>query len=462
MAAAFWLIALNLGCDPACEGAGCGSLYPAADLHLFLGSTLATDRLDPEADADGRVAGEADEGFDWALAGVEGGVLAGVPLAGEVRLLTDDSFAGGGVAGVLTGEEADDRFGAALAAAGDTLLVGAPGRAAGTGSDAAGAVYRFDGTDLAGDATLVVTGGDAQDRLGTAVASCGDLNGDGEADWAASAPWADDGGDLSGSVYVSTDATLAGVVGLDRLTLLAGPAEAGGFGTAIACAASLDGDPLPELLVGAPYVGGEAGAAAGVVRVWRGSSGFPGAVVANLAGEQAGDYFGSAIAAGDLDGDGVPELAVGAPGHSSDESGEDDTAGAVYVFRGTDLVEHLNVPEFVAGELEPAWTLRGVWENGRFGDALLVADLTGDDLDDLIVGAPGHNPTGERDAVQSGAAWLFAGDADAWPSAQYAQDAALMIGGERQYLRTGERLAVGDVDADGVPDLVVLTRAEAE
>lgn len=91
--------------------------------------------------------------------------------------------------------------------------------------------------------------------------------------------------------------------------------------------------------------------------------GLPGSV-------SAGALFGHALAAGDFDGDGFDDLAIGAPGE--DVSGHDH-AGAVFVLRGS-----------ASGLLEGA-AHKGDW----FGHALAAGDFDGDGEHDLAIGAPG-------------------------------------------------------------------------
>ncbi|MEO3756257.1 hypothetical protein [Streptomyces sp. B6B3] len=107
-----------------------------------------------------------------------------------------------------------------------------------------------------------------------------------------------------------------------------------------------------------------------------------------------GDEFGAALAAGDVNGDGFADVAVGTPG----EEGE---AGAVTLLMGgEDGLTGTDAPTFgqglpdVPGEDEPG---------DRFGTALWLADMNGDDRPELAVGAPG-----QRDGqVVAGAVWVL-------------------------------------------------------
>lgn len=461
---------LLAGCDAECEGARCADLYDATDLNLILGTSLVESAVSPLS-PDGSVHGTPAEGTAWSLLGADASFVAGVPDLSELRLYDASAFLDGtGPTGRLSGDTATERFGASLAALGDAVLVGAPRHDASEYDIAVGAVYQFDGPPASGAGALrVVRGEHAQDQLGTVVAGCGDLDADGEPDWAAAAPWAESDPErpLAGSVYVAltTSELPVGVVSPDLLLKLEGALADARFGAAIACSASLDGDTLAELVVGSPFAeGADDRPGSGIVQLWRGAGGFGGgAALRKLVGPEAEGWFGSAVATGDMDGDGAPELIIGAPGVNFESAAnEQDTAGAVYVFRGSDISSSLNLPDFLGEAPEPIVTLRGVDGRGRFGSSLLLADMDGDGLDDLLVGAPGLNPTGVESAVQAGAAYLFLGDPGAWGNLRYATTADTTIGDDRQYLRTGERLAVSDLDGDGRLDLLVLNRADTQ
>ena len=87
--------------------------------------------------------------------------------------------------------------------------------------------------------------------------------------------------------------------------------------------------------------------------------------------------FGSSVATGDLNGDGIEDIAVGAP--TDDQNGED--TGAVFIFFGPPGSEKVIRP------IDADLVIHGDGEGTMFGSTLAVADVNDDDVDELIVGA---------------------------------------------------------------------------
>jgi len=165
----------------------------------------------------------------------------------------------------------------------------------------------------------------AGDRFGSAVAFLGDLSGDGTTELAVGIPNFDDSFENRGAVSILSldpDGTLRGSVRIaSGRAGFVGPLGTGDrFGAALAALPDLDGDRVPELLVGAP---GDDGAARNAGAAWVlflapdgrvraatrvGPGGFAGAV-------QEGASFGRGLGlAGDVNGDGRVDLVFGAPG----------------------------------------------------------------------------------------------------------------------------------------------------
>ncbi|MBK8979776.1 MAG: FG-GAP repeat protein [Planctomycetes bacterium] len=205
------------------------------------------------------------------------------------------------------------------------------------------------------------------DRLGTSVAHLDDLDGDGVSDFVVGAPGSG-GGSHAGYAQVHS-----GVQPFALIRVLRGTAIDDAFGASVANAGDVDGDGIGDVLVGAPRGGPRD---EGYVRV---HSGRDGRQLFTKFGLGADDGFGTATAGlGDLDGDGHAEFAVGAP--QSIRSGA-ARRGYVQVFSGSD------------GRLLA--TLAGGASDRLFGRAIAGGgDLDGDGVGDLVVGAPRPTPRG--------------------------------------------------------------------
>src|SRR4030095_10022724 len=142
--------------------------------------------------------------------------------------------------------------------------------------------------------------------FGWYVARLDDLDGDGHADLAVGGPSAvDDGGARVGGAWVLSSASgreLYHWKGADRR---------GGFGGVVAAVADLDGDGKGEIAVAAPATEVQTRTLPGELRIYSSATGQE---LRHWVGKQPGELFGRmVVGTGDLDGDGVDDLAIGAP-----------------------------------------------------------------------------------------------------------------------------------------------------
>lgn len=240
-----------------------------------------------------------------------------------------------------------------------------------------GAAYVHRGSAAGASATPLAIPGPTS-RFGFAMVA-GDFEGNGLSSLAVSAE------DLSfqGTVYV-----VAGFQGgapsiAHTLTSPLAPADQS-FGVALA-AGDLDADGYDDLAIGAPRVPGST-SRAGAVFVYRGGPSATWSMPSQtlMVDDAAHGGFGRALAIGDLDGDGVMDLAVGAP----DVPGASGAGpGIVRVFLG-----------HVRGALDatPSWTFEDPTgsTDAQFGAALAIGDLSGDGIGDLVIGAPQERVAG--------------------------------------------------------------------
>ena len=199
-----------------------------------------------------------------------------------------------------------------------------------------------------------------EDRFGGSMARVGDINGDGRCEIAVGAELHDSGGTSSGRVYIYS--------GIDGLLLTTCDGESSGdrFGFSIDGGSDLDGDGVPDIVVGASQ-NDEAGSNAGKIYA---ISGADYSVIFSALGEASNDRLGFSVAiAGDVDGDGTDDVIAGAPRH--DDGGPD--SGRAYVFLAPSGAVH-HVFGSSADDEEVGYDVDG------------LGDIDGDGLSDLLVG----------------------------------------------------------------------------
>ncbi len=387
---------------------GCTDFFADSDEDGFGGSDAAClcdaeapYTLDSESDCDdtdGSINPDAIEECNDGIDNNCDGTASGCGLLGEREAADADAIfmgvSGGGLAG------ADIAYGTDITGDGDTdLVVGAYG---------ANSVTFISGPQLGShslDEFDHRTPSDLSTKISRDIAFPGDLNGDGNPDLLL--------GDPSYSITARPSAGAAylyfGPVTADTDLNVPDVTVQGAFGNSylgrdLGTIGDLDGDGNDDLMIGsldAKYGGERTG---GVVLV-RGpiepgtlDTALPGSVDVRLFGSVGGDKFGVAVTTpGDVSGDGLPDLVVGARQSNS-------SSGNVYVFDSSLLADDGSGMEMEFTADEADFIITGVGAGARTGEFLYgPGDINEDGTPDLLVSAPERN----LDGTKRGAVYLI-------------------------------------------------------
>jgi hypothetical protein len=231
------------------------------------------------------------------------------PLAAALLGVEDHAFCGASLARLDDGD-GDGR---------PELAVGSPGESVGRGLVR---VYAPGSTEP----RLVLRGRGSGDGFGTSVAAARDMNGDGHDDVLVGVPRESRSAPGSGAVRV-----FDGRNGRTLRTLW-GTEPHGAFGERVAALGDVDGDGCAEFAVSSPSLDFADQVDVGRVEVFDGRSGLR---LYLWDGPDSGGFFGRGLAGGlDVDGDGAPDLAVGAPYALRQGATRPQRSGAVSVYSG--------------------------------------------------------------------------------------------------------------------------------
>jgi Ca2+-binding RTX toxin-like protein len=379
----------------------------------------------------------------------------------------------------------------------DDLVLGAPGaglnvnRYGYTYSENNGEAYvifgqkqgfnaKFDLQSLNGSNGFILKGIDASDLLGTTVTSAGDLNGDNIDDLAVSAIGSgqavtNSGGftasDRRGEVYVvfgkksgfDTRPNLFNLNGSNGF-IVDGKDANDSLGSALSNVGDINGDGVDDLVIGAANAGnvlnskfadGDSDQRGEVYLVFGSKSGFNSRFSVKdrltISGTGLEDNLGTAVSsAGDLNGDGIKDLILGAANAST--SGEYTQEGQAYVLFGRQggFGEQVDLNSLNG---KNGFSLAGISPGDGLGNALSAGDFNGDGISDLLVGA---SQTGKG----KGEVYLIFGDRNGFTSqvnlANLSSSVGLkMTGLSNEDLLGGAVSSGGDLNNDGADDLVV-------
>ena len=340
----------------------------------------------------------------------------------------------------LNHDKANEGFGATVAMVGDIngdgfgdLLIRTHGNESTLGVQPAPKVLiYFGGTSLHVQADVVLTGGVVNDE-NMAAAGIGDINGDGFDDIAFGAADTDANRTVVQPSRVEIHFGGPGLAGAPDLTLL-GDSYPDFFGSSVAGAGDVNGDGFPDLIVGSHQSQG----GSNKVRVYYGGPDLDERPDVTLTPPLAGEsLYGFSVAiVGDVNGDGFDDIVVGSPGAEA----HPERPNGAHLYFGGNAIAPLPDATF-ARSAEAEWFAKIVAPAG---------DVNGDGFADIavvtpgvssMVGSQGRTPTGRRVDVYFGG-----------PAPDTTADLTIAAGTSDGSPRG---FAATDLDGDTRPDLVV-------
>ena len=340
----------------------------------------------------------------------------------------------------LESNQANAQMGISVSSAGDVngdgysdIIVGAHLFDNGQTDEGRAYIYHGSDTGISSTAAAILESNQASAQFGIAVATAGDVNGDGFSDVLVGANLYDGGQTDEGAVFIYHGA--AGGINTTAAIRLESNVTASNFGIAVATAGDVNSDGFSDIIAGSNLFSfGQTNE--GVAIVYRGSAtGIVNTTAAILQINQAGANMGISVAsAGDINGDGYSDVIVGVPLYNGGLAGE----GAATIFTGS--ASGIN--------LTAAATLESNQLNANMGQSVSSAgDVNGDGYGDVVIGANLY----DKGQTDEGAAFIYHGSA-----AGIVAVAVDTLESNQASANFGRSVAAaGDINGDGYSDVII-------
>ena len=337
--------------------------------------------------------------------------------------------------------------------------------------DESGFPASFNLSDINGTNGLTIFGASDGDRAGIDVSHAGDFNGDGIDDIIIGASGAGAKNNEAGSSYIvfGSQQTLSNPLSLSDINVSNGVVINGintfdSVGRSVSFAGDFNGDGIDDVIIGALGSDPSGNSYAGSTYVIFGHiNGFDSPInLSDIDGENGlvfegvneADRSGISVSyAGDVNGDGLDDVIIGARG--ADPVNTSYAGSSYVVFGGDDLPSPMSLSSLNGTN---GFTINGVNQSDFVGDSVSFAgDFNHDGIDDVMVGVRGSDPNGVSNA---GSVYVVFGRQTIFPSTIDLDEVNGTIGFVIQGIQSQGQLGysvseAGDVNGDGIDDIIL-------